>query len=409
MGEGSGEASMGRVAFASFIGTAIEFYDFYIYGTAAALAFATVFVPEGLAGSRVAQLPTYAGFAVAFVARPVGGAVLGHFGDRVGRKTMLIFSLLMMGLATFLIGCLPGYASIGVAAPILLAVLRFVQGFGLGGEWGGPAGDRARHPRQARPLLQLSADGAGRRVPGGERALYSPGEPALGRAVRGVGLAGAVPVQHRASRGRALREGLHRRDARLPAGDGDADAGAGAGARHGKGLPEGVAARLRGDLARLRALLHHNHVLALLRDGGARPEELDAPVRHPDLGRHHGPRRAVLRHPLRQAGEAQPVHGRRASGPPLGLPDVLAYRHGRARPRHGGLLGRDARVRGALRPDGRLPAGALRDEAALLGGLRQLQPRRRARRGLRPDTRFIPADRGRRVVGDLALHRAHGP
>ena len=93
------------------------------------------------------QLLTYAGFAVAFVARPVGGAVFGHFGARVGRKTMLIFSLLLMGLATFLIGCLPGCVSIGVAAPILLAVLRFVQGFGLGGEWGGPAGDRARHPR----------------------------------------------------------------------------------------------------------------------------------------------------------------------------------------------------------------------------------------------------------------------
>ena len=133
VGEDSGADSMGRVAFASFIGTAIEFYDFYIYGTAAAFAFATVFVPEGIAGSRVAQLLTYAGFAVAFVARPVGGAVFGHFGDRVGRKTMLIFSLLMMGLATFLIGCLPGYASIGVAAPVLLAVLRFVQGFGLGG------------------------------------------------------------------------------------------------------------------------------------------------------------------------------------------------------------------------------------------------------------------------------------
>ncbi len=87
------------------------------------VAFATVFVPEGLAGSRVAQLLTYAGFAVAFVVRPVGGAVFGHFGDRVGRKSMLILSLLLMGLATFLIGTLPGYASIGVAAPVLLAVL----------------------------------------------------------------------------------------------------------------------------------------------------------------------------------------------------------------------------------------------------------------------------------------------
>jgi MFS family permease len=143
---------MGRVAFASFIGTVIEFYDFYIYGTAAALAFATVFVPEGIAGNGVAQLLTYAGFAAAFVARPVGGgAVFGHFGDRVGRKTMLIFPLLLMGLATFLIDCLPGYASIGVAAPVLLAVLRFAQGFGLGGEWGGAvllATEHATHGRR---------------------------------------------------------------------------------------------------------------------------------------------------------------------------------------------------------------------------------------------------------------------
>ena len=117
---------MGRVTFASFIGTAIEFYDFYIYGTAAALAFATAFVPERLAGRGAAQLLTYAGFAVAFVARPGGGAVFAHFGDRIGRKTMLVFSLLLMGLVTFLTGGLPGYASIGVVAPVLLAVLRFV-------------------------------------------------------------------------------------------------------------------------------------------------------------------------------------------------------------------------------------------------------------------------------------------
>ena len=106
---------MSRVTFASFIGTAIEFYDLYIYGTAAALAFATAFVPERLAGRGAAQLLTYAGF-----------AVFGHFGDRIGRKTVLVFSLLLMGLATFLTGCLPGYTSIGVVAPVLLAVLRFV-------------------------------------------------------------------------------------------------------------------------------------------------------------------------------------------------------------------------------------------------------------------------------------------
>lgn len=153
---GRGATSMGRVAFASFIGTAIEFYDFYIYGTAAALAFTTVFVPEGLVGGRIAQLLVFAGFAVAFVARPVGGAVFGHFGDRAGRKTMLIFSLLLMGLATFLIGCLPGYAAIGVAAPVLLAVLRFVQGFGLGGEWGGAVLLATEHATRGRRGLYSS-------------------------------------------------------------------------------------------------------------------------------------------------------------------------------------------------------------------------------------------------------------
>src|SRR5919107_1125527 len=126
---------MRKIAFASFVGTVIEFYDFYIYGTAAALVLGSIFFPEfSIAAGTLAAFAT---FAVAFVARPVGGAVFGHFGDRVGRKTMLIFSLLMMGLATFLIGCLPGYASIGVAAPVLLAVLRFVQGFGLGGSGAG--------------------------------------------------------------------------------------------------------------------------------------------------------------------------------------------------------------------------------------------------------------------------------
>jgi MFS family permease len=128
---------MRKIAFASFVGTAIEFYDFYIYGTAAALVLGSIFFPEF--STAAGTLAAFATFAVAFVARPLGGAVFGHFGDRIGRKAMLIFSLLVMGVATVLIGLLPGYASIGVAAPILLVVLRFLQGFGLGGEWGGAA------------------------------------------------------------------------------------------------------------------------------------------------------------------------------------------------------------------------------------------------------------------------------
>lgn len=127
--------SMAKVAFASFIGTAIEFYDFYIYGTAAALVFGTIFFPEFSAAAGT--IAAFATFAVAFVARPLGSLLFGHFGDRIGRKAMLIFSLLLMGVATVAIGLLPGYAAIGVAAPILLTVLRFLQGIGLGGEWGG--------------------------------------------------------------------------------------------------------------------------------------------------------------------------------------------------------------------------------------------------------------------------------
>ncbi|QYC43407.1 Inner membrane metabolite transport protein YhjE [Nonomuraea coxensis DSM 45129] len=129
--------SRSRIAVAALAGTAIEFYDFYIYGTAAALVLNTVFFPEmdQVAGT----LASFSTFAVAFVSRPLGSALFGHWGDRVGRTSMLVVSLLVMGLATVLIGLLPGYAAIGVAAPALLVLLRFAQGVGLGGEWGGAA------------------------------------------------------------------------------------------------------------------------------------------------------------------------------------------------------------------------------------------------------------------------------
>jgi MFS transporter, MHS family, shikimate and dehydroshikimate transport protein len=129
------ENSIRKVALASFIGTAIEWYDYFLYGTAAALVFNQLFFPEfsPLAGT----LASFATFAVGFFARPVGGIIFGHFGDRIGRKTMLVLTLLIMGLATFLIGLLPTYETIGVWAPILLVVLRVFQGFGVGGEWGG--------------------------------------------------------------------------------------------------------------------------------------------------------------------------------------------------------------------------------------------------------------------------------
>ena len=125
----------GRVLFASLIGTTIEFFDFYIYGTAAVLVFPQLFFPTG--NPTTATLQSLATFALAFFARPVGSALFGHFGDRIGRKATLVAALLTMGLSTVAIGLLPTYAAIGIAAPALLALCRFGQGLGLGGEWGG--------------------------------------------------------------------------------------------------------------------------------------------------------------------------------------------------------------------------------------------------------------------------------
>ncbi len=126
-----------RVVLASLAGTAIEFYDFYIYATAASLVFGPLFFP---AASPSAQLlASYASFSIAFIARPLGAIAFGHFGDRIGRKSTLVASLLMMGLSTLLIAFLPTYEMAGWFAPLALCILRFGQGFGLGGEWGGAA------------------------------------------------------------------------------------------------------------------------------------------------------------------------------------------------------------------------------------------------------------------------------
>jgi MFS transporter, MHS family, shikimate and dehydroshikimate transport protein len=132
---GKPASSITQVALASFIGTAIEWYDFFIYGIAAALLFNKLFFPafEPMTGTLLA----FGTYAVGFVARPLGGIVFGHYGDKVGRKTMLSLSLLIMGVATCLVGALPTYESLGMGAAILLLVLRLAQGFGLGGEWGG--------------------------------------------------------------------------------------------------------------------------------------------------------------------------------------------------------------------------------------------------------------------------------
>jgi MHS family shikimate/dehydroshikimate transporter-like MFS transporter len=127
--------SFRTVAFASFVGTTIEWYDFFLYGTAAALVFNKLFFPtvDPLTGT----LAAFGTYAVGFIARPIGGVIIGHYGDKVGRKSMLVLTLVIMGIATFLIGLLPTYSSIGPWAAVLLVLLRLVQGFGVGGEWAG--------------------------------------------------------------------------------------------------------------------------------------------------------------------------------------------------------------------------------------------------------------------------------
>jgi len=124
-----------QVLFASMVGTAVEFFDFYIYATAAVLVFPRLFFPASDPATSV--LASLATFAIAFVARPIGSALFGHFGDRIGRKRTLVIALLTMGISTFVIGALPSYQTIGLFAPALLALCRFGQGIGLGGEWGG--------------------------------------------------------------------------------------------------------------------------------------------------------------------------------------------------------------------------------------------------------------------------------
>ncbi|WP_044560019.1 MFS transporter [Azospirillum sp. B4] len=165
----TGAPSSARILIASLVGTAVEFYDFYIYATAASLVFGPLFFP---AASPSAQLMlSYGSFGIAFVARPLGSIVFGHFGDRVGRKSTLVASLLLMGGSTVLIGLLPTYDSIGWLAPLALCVLRFGQGFGLGGEWGGavllavenaPPSHRARYgmfPQIGAPVGFIAANG----------------------------------------------------------------------------------------------------------------------------------------------------------------------------------------------------------------------------------------------------------
>src|SRR5918997_2876491 len=170
-GEDAGvPSSIRKVVASSFIGTTIEWYDYFIYGTAAALVFPALFFPDF--SEFAGTLLSFSTFAVGFAARPLGGLIFGHFGDRIGRKAMLVTTLMIMGVATLLVGLLPTFDQIGVWAPILLVVLRLTQGLGLGGEWGGavlmavehsPEDQRGRNgswPQMGAPALLVLGTGA---------------------------------------------------------------------------------------------------------------------------------------------------------------------------------------------------------------------------------------------------------
>ena len=223
--------SPAQVLFASLIGTTIEFFDFYIYATAAVLVFPPLFFPKSDPAS--ATLASLATFAIAFFARPIGSALFGHFGDRVGRKTTLVAALLTMGVSTVTIGLLPTYATIGLAAPLLLALCRFGQGLGLGGEWGGavllaienaPPGKRAWYgmfPQLGAPIGFLFS--------GGIFLLLST--HADRRAVLRLRLAPAVSRQLAAGGRRPVRAADDHRDAGVSRGAEAQRAGRGADGR----------------------------------------------------------------------------------------------------------------------------------------------------------------------------------
>ena len=164
---------MRKVALTSLAGTSIEWYDFFLYGTAAAIIFPIAFFPQDLP-PMVLLIISFSTFAVGFIARPLGGIVFGHFGDRVGRKRTLVVALMMMGVATTLIGLLPTYDSIGLAAPLCLVLLRFIQGLAVGGQWGGAMllVTESAPADQARLVWRLCASGCTDGCDSGKPCFY---------------------------------------------------------------------------------------------------------------------------------------------------------------------------------------------------------------------------------------------
>ena len=183
-----------KAAFASFLGSVVEYYDFFIYGSAAALVFPTVFFPEmdGVAGT-LASMTT---FAVAWVARPFGSFFLGHYGDRIGRKRVLVFTLLLMGVSTFLIGCIPDYNTIGTLAPILLVILRIMQGLSAAGEQSGASSMTLEHsPEGQRGYFTASPSAVPRPDSQSPRSPSSRSRPSpTTRSTAGVGASRSGPA-----------------------------------------------------------------------------------------------------------------------------------------------------------------------------------------------------------------------
>ena len=210
-------AQLRKAVVAATIGTTIEWYDFFIYGTAAGLVFRKLFFPneDPLTGT----LASFGTYFVGFVGRPIGAAIFGHYGDRIGRKATLIATLLVMGIATFLVAFVPGYASIGIWGAVILTVLRMLQGIGVGGEWGGSVLISMEWAR-SHGSRGLVASWPQFGVPCGAVPVESGdtgGQRLVRRRFRDLGLARAVPAQHRADRHRAVDPARHPGDAGVPA------------------------------------------------------------------------------------------------------------------------------------------------------------------------------------------------
>ena len=278
-------ASIRAVMIASFIGTAIEWYDFFLYGTAAAIVFSRLFFPT--VDPLVGTLSAFGTFAVGFVARPLGGVVFGHFGDRVGRKAMLIYSLLIMGIATFLIGLLPTFETIGVWAPALLVLLRCLQGIGVGGEWGGAVLMAVEHSPEGRRGLSGAWPQMG--VPAGlflSTVVFGlVNNSSRRRSVSRLGLAAAVSPERSADRRGTVRPAAIAGNAGVRATAGERQARVAAAPRRDSRLSPQPAAGDGHARRRKRPLLHLHRVRPELRTDRAR--------RHPRddaLGGHAGRR-----------------------------------------------------------------------------------------------------------------------